>query len=75
MLENSLPTFCAENVFRSISFVLLLEGTPLSINIVPFYPFNSERFETAVLINKEIKVVGNSVHMGSYPESGIPRAA
>ena len=28
VLENSLPTFCKENVFRSISFVLVLEGIP-----------------------------------------------
>ena len=63
VLENSRPTFCTENVFHSISFVLLLEITPLSINIVPFYPFNSERFETAILLNKEMKVVGYSVHI------------
>ena len=66
VLENSLPTFCKQNVFRSISFVLLLEEIPPGKKkIVPFYPFNSERCETAILLNKEMKMVGNSVHIGS----------
>ena len=38
VLENSLPTFCKENVFRSISFVLLLEEIPPRKRNCPFLP-------------------------------------